>query len=88
MMYNGFAMIATGKYTMKANFADKFRNDYKIYLEPLLATACMHEGKKLKLTRSKFIRYAVIRLLIEKGYPLKNITSKFNDFYKVIRIKK
>lgn len=69
---------------MKLKFSDKYREQFKVFLEPILATACSHEGKKLKLSRSKFIRYAVIKLLIEKDYPLKDITNKFNDFYRVI----
>lgn len=67
---------------MKAKWSDKIRNDYKIYLEPLLATACEHEGNKKSITRSKYIRYCVIRCLIKDGYPLKEITDKFNPFYK------
>lgn len=67
---------------MKANFSDGFRKDYKIYLEPLLATGCMNRGNKLKITRSKYIRYAVINQLIRDGYPLKTISNKFNAFYR------
>lgn len=73
---------------MKANFTDKFRNDYKIYLEPLLATGCMNRGNCLGISRSKYIRYAVINQLIHDGYPLKAITNKFNAFYKGIATKK
>ncbi len=69
---------------MKAKYSDKFRESYGVYLEPILATACTHEGEKLKLTRSKFIRYAVIKMLIEKGYPLNTMSSKFNDFYRPV----
>ena len=67
---------------MKASYSDIARVDYKGYMEPLLLTACNHEAGKMGITRSKFIRYAVIRLLVEKGYPLKRITSKFNAFYR------
>jgi hypothetical protein len=69
---------------MGPNFSDLIRKDYKGYMEPLLLTACDHEAEKLGITRSKFIRYAVIKLLIEKKYPLKDISNKFNDFYKGI----
>ncbi len=65
---------------MKFKSDTKFRNDYKIYLEPLLATACQFEGEKRKISRSKYIRYAVIRSLILDGYPLKNFTDKFDKF--------
>ena len=73
---------------MICEWSDKFRNDYKIYLEPLLATACKFEGKKLNITRSKYIRYCVLRCLIEDGYPLKDITNKFDKFYKINKLDK
>jgi len=73
---------------MKANFTDKFRIGYKGFMEPLLLTACKHEGEKLGISRSKFLRYAAILLLIEKEYPLKTISNKFNDFYRAIRTKR
>ena len=73
---------------VKANFTDLFRVQYKGYAEPLLLTAAEHQGKKLKkkISRSKYIRYAVINQLIRDGYPLKNITNKFNDFYRAIDV--
>ena len=67
---------------MKLNYSDKLRNDYKIYLEPLLATACDAQGKTMKITRSKYIRYCIIRCLIKDGFPLNKISDKFNPFYK------
>ena len=67
---------------MGPSFSVLVRKDYKGYMEPLLLTACDHEAKKLSITRSKFIRYAVINLLIEKNYPLKAISNKFNEFYR------
>ena len=72
---------------MSCTKSDILRSDFKIYLEPVLARACEHEGAKLKITRSKYIRYAVIRALIEDGYPLKNISNKFDDFYNCSKIK-
>jgi hypothetical protein len=33
---------------------------------------------------TRFVRYAVIRLLIDKKYPLKSISNKFNEFYRGI----
>lgn len=69
---------------MKANFTDKFRVDYKGYMEPVLLTACNHVAEKMGITRSKLIRYAVIKLLIEKEYPLNRISNKFNVFYRGI----
>lgn len=68
---------------MKANYSDKFRVDFRVYLEPVLATASKHQASKTKCrTMSKYIRYAVINQLINDGYPLNNITNKFNAFYK------
>jgi len=66
---------------MIAKLSDKIRCDYKIYLEPILAYGCEHQGRKLKISRSKYIRYAVIRALIQDGYPLSRITGKFQKFY-------
>jgi len=73
---------------MKANFSDKFRVDYKGYAEPILLHACNHEANKMGITRSKFIRYAIIKLLIEKNFPLKKLSNKFNDFYKGLAVLK
>jgi len=67
---------------MRANFTDIIRKDYRTYLEPILATACKHQGSKLNITMSKYIRYSVINQLIKDGYPLNRISSKFNIFYK------
>jgi hypothetical protein len=66
---------------MIAKWSDKIRSDYKIYLEPILATGCQHQGEKLKITRSKYIRYAIIRALIQDGYPLNKFSNKFEKFY-------
>lgn len=65
---------------MKARWSDKIRSDYKIYLEPILATGCEHQGNKLGITRSKYIRYAVIRALIQDCYPLDKVSKKFDKF--------
>jgi len=61
--------------------SDRLRCDYKVYLEPILATGCEFQGDKLKITRSKYIRYAIIRALINDGYPLNKMTDKFQKFY-------
>jgi len=70
---------------MKANFSDTFRVDYKGYMEPILLHALNHEAEKMGITRSKIIRYAAIKLLIEKEYPLMKLSNKFNDFYRGIK---
>jgi len=68
---------------MKIKWDDKTRVDYKGYMEPLLLTACEHQAKICGAkTRSKYIRYAVIRALIQDGYPLDKISNKFEQFYK------
>lgn len=51
-------------------------------MEPILLTACDHVAGKMGITRSKFIRYAVINMLIKKEYPLKRMSNKFNAFYR------
>lgn len=67
---------------MSIQFDTTQRRETKVFLENLLKTGCSHEGKKLGLSRSKFIRYAVIEKLIKCGYPLNEITDKFDYFYK------
>jgi hypothetical protein len=70
---------------MLLNFSDKIRVDYKGYMEPLLLTACNHIASKIGCrTRSKYIRYAVIKSLIQDGYPLNKYSSKFDKFYNKI----
>ena len=64
------------------NYSDLSRRDYKGYMEPLLLTACDHVAGMMGITRSKFIRYAVINMLIKKEYPLKRMSNKFNAFYR------
>lgn len=67
---------------MKLEWSDKIRKDYKIFLEPILASACMFKGKQLKLTRSKYIRECIIRCLIVDQYPLNKVSHKFKNYYK------
>jgi len=46
---------------MIANFNDTIRKDYRVYLEPILATACSHQAEKVGVrTMSRYIRRAVI----------------------------
>jgi hypothetical protein len=72
----------------KPSFSTALRKDYKIFLEPLLASACEHVALKIGCrTRSKYIRYAVIRALIMDGYPLKEVSNKFDAFYNCSIIK-
>ena len=67
---------------MLLKYNSSIRVDYKGYMEPLLLTACEFEADKIGCkTRSKFIRYAVIKCLIEMDYPLNKYTNKFNKFY-------
>jgi hypothetical protein len=64
---------------MKISWSDKITKDYRVYLEPILATACLHQSKKCGLrTMSKYIRRAVIRSLKDDGYPLDIVSSKFS----------
>jgi hypothetical protein len=70
--------------TVKAKYSDIFRESYKGYAEPILLTAATHQGSKRKISRSKYIRYALINQLIRDGYPLKDISSKFNGFYRAL----
>jgi len=64
------------------NYSDISRQNYKGYMEPVLLSGCVHQANKLKITRSKYIRYAVVNQLIRDGFPLKNISNKFNAFYR------
>ena len=64
---------------------DKQRIDYKGYMEPILLNACnIMANKSGAKTRSKYIRYAVIRALIKDGYPLNKLSTKFDKFYNKI----
>lgn len=69
---------------MIAKFSDKIRVKYDAYAEPILLTACVHQGKELNISRSKYIRYAIINQLIKDEYPLDRMSSKFNKFYQLI----
>ena len=65
----------------RKSMTDRFRLDYKIFLEPVLATGAAHMAGEIGCrTRSKYIRYAVIRALIQDGYPLGSVSEKFNKF--------
>jgi hypothetical protein len=67
---------------VKAIWSDKIRVNYTGYMEPILLTACNHQATKCGAkTRSKYIRYAVIRALIQDGYPLKDVSKKFDKLY-------
>lgn len=68
---------------MKANFSDVCRVDYKGYMEPILLTAANHEAEKRGITRSKYIRFAVINQLIHDRYPLNKVSDKFNKFIEI-----
>jgi hypothetical protein len=58
------------------------RNNYKIYLEPELATKCEIISLKIGCkTRSKYIRYAVINQLISDGIKLSEKFKPFIDNY-------
>lgn len=73
---------------MIAKWSDKIRILYNGYMEPLLLTACEHQSEKIgSKTRSKYIRCAVIRALIEDGYPLNKISNKFDKFYSKVKSK-
>lgn len=69
---------------MKAVYSDNGRVQFKAFAEPILLTGAEHQGSKIGISRSKYIRYALINQLIRDGYPLDNITSKFNKFYRAI----
>lgn len=57
---------------------DLLRMDYKIFLEPVLATTARFAAEKVGAkTRSKYIRYAVINQLIRDGFEL---PEKFEPF--------
>jgi len=71
---------------MISTWSDKGRVDYRVYMEPILARAASHmTSKSTCKTRSKYIRYAVIRALIADGYPLAEVSKKFEPFQRVIQ---
>lgn len=58
--------------------SDMIRKDYRVYLEPVLATACSHQAMKVGVrTMSRYIRRAVVYMLKMDGYPLDSVTRKF-----------
>jgi len=67
---------------MIAKWSDKIRIQSKFFAEPILLTAAEHQGNKhvKKLSRSKYIRLALIEKLFRDEYPLSEISSKFNGF--------
>jgi hypothetical protein len=67
-----------GSVLMIAKWSDKIRKDYRVYLEPVLATACAHQAEKIGVrTMSRYIRRAVVFMLKADGYPLDMVTEKF-----------
>ena len=66
------------------NYSDILCADYKGYAEPVLLTGCWHNAQKKKMTRSEYIREAIIEKLIRDKFPLRFISSKFNEYYKGI----
>jgi hypothetical protein len=71
---------------MKAIFSDKIRKDYRVYLEPVLATASKHQALSVNCkTMSRYIRRAVIMQLIRDGYPLGSVSKKFIKYQEVIQ---
>jgi hypothetical protein len=71
---------------MISMWSDKIRKDYRVYLEPVLATAAAHQAGKVGVkTLSRYIRRAVVLALKFDGYPLDQVTEKFkkiNVLYK------
>ena len=60
------------------SMSDLLRMDYKVFLEPVLSRACDLMAAKIGCrTRSKYMRYAIIRALIQDGYPLNKVSKKF-----------
>jgi hypothetical protein len=63
---------------MIAIMSDSIRKDYRVYLEPVLAFACSHQAHKVGVrTMSRYIRRAVVLALKADGYPLDEVTHKF-----------
>jgi len=70
----------------RKSMSDKTRFDYRVYMEPVLARACEIGASKVGCrTVSKYIRYAVINQAIRDGYPLENVSKKFNAFISKIK---
>lgn len=70
--------MVRGRDTVIAVMSDRIRKDYRVYLEPVLATACSHQAKKVGVrTMSRYIRRAVVFALKADGYPLDEVTRKF-----------
>ena len=71
---------------MKLCWSDKVRSDYRVYLEPVLATAASHMAERVGCrTRSRYLRRAVIIALIRDGYPLGAVSGKFLKYEQKLR---
>ncbi len=68
-----------------AQYRDNIRKDYKIYLEPVLNTGCKTKGKEYEISKSEYARLCIIRCLILDGFPLSELTNKFNEYYKMLK---
>lgn len=74
---NGDKIIMVARKSM----SDKVRFDYRVYFEPVLARACDHMAATIGCrTLSKYVRYATINQLIRDGYPLGDVSCKFDKF--------
>jgi hypothetical protein len=63
---------------MKAKLSDRICKDYRVYLEPVLTTACAYQATVVGVrTMSRYIRMAVVYMLKTDGYPLDKVTRKF-----------
>jgi len=71
---------------MNAIYSDRIRKDYRVYLEPVLATASAHQAGVVGCrTMSRYIRRAVVTQLIRDGYPLGSVSEKFEKYQQVIQ---
>jgi len=58
--------------------SDKIRKDYRVYMEPVLASACKEQAVKIGIrTMSRYVRRAVVLTLKSDGYPLDEVTKRF-----------
>jgi len=62
---------------MKAIWSDRIRVAHKVYLEPVLITGCRHRaGKGDERTVSRWGREAIIRRLLDEGFPLREVAPR------------
>jgi len=70
----------------RKSMSDLVRMDYRVYMEPVLARACMAGAEKVGCrTVSRYIRRAVILQAVRDGYPLDSVSERLAPIARKIK---